>query len=121
MKVAIVLMGLILAGTVSCSEAVPIEDSPPPAPTGEGDSAGRAACALFQSVASDAQGEALSESEVASGLEEVGRVGEDSTNRSIKTNAVEVAAEANVLSMINGEPNGPQDALAEACQRAYPT
>ena len=121
MKVAVVLFASILAGMASCSEAGSSEDPSPSATTIGGNSAGGAACALFRSVASDAQGDALSESEVASGLEEVGRIGENSTNRAIKTNAVKVAAEADVLSMVNGEPNGAQDALADACDEAYPS
>jgi serine/threonine protein kinase len=48
-------------------------------PTNDGDSAGESACSRFRDVAAGAFGETLSESEVVSGLEEVGSLAQNST------------------------------------------
>jgi hypothetical protein len=106
--VAILLMGLVILTGAACGSA-----------DGD-DSAGQDACARFREVAAGAYGESMSESEVVSGLEEVGSIAEDSTTPAIRDNAAKVAEEANAQSMISGEPNGPQDAFADACNDAYP-
>ena len=117
-RVVLLLVGLILTG-VACSSSGPSTDTPD-ALTNGGDPAGESACSRFRDVAAGAFGETLSESEVVSGLEEVGSLAEESTNPAIRDNAQEVAAEANAQAMISGEANSAQDALAEACNEAFP-
>jgi len=130
--VVAVLVGLMIVTGASCSSTT---DVPGPAtsslstatstsvadpPADERDSAGEAACTRFRDVASGAFGESMSKSEVVSGLKDVGDIAADSTNPAITDNAEEVAAEANAGSMISGTANGAQDALADACNDAYP-
>jgi hypothetical protein len=84
----------------------------------EADPAGRAACTRFRKLAADAFGETTSENEVVSGLEEVGSLAADSTNPDIRENGARVSEQAKAASMISGQPNEAQDALADACNAA---
>ena len=121
-----VLVGLMIVTGAACDSSKPGPSDPTIIPTSdapapEDDSAGEQACALFRDVASGAFGESMSEPEVVSGLQDVGDIAADSTNPAIRSNAEEVAAEGNAQSMINGTANRAQDALAEACNEAYPS
>ena len=108
----LLVLGLVLSG-VACSSQSPASDN-------EGDSAGQRACSRFREVAAGAYGESLSKAEVVAGLREVGNLARDSTTPAIKDDAQAVAAEANAKALIDGEANAAQDALAEACNEAYP-
>jgi hypothetical protein len=121
-KLAVVLVGLMILTLTgaACSATESSPSAPGSAPADGGDSAGEQACSRFREVASGAFGESLSESQVVSGLEDVGAIAADSTNPAIKDNAKQVAAEADAGSMISGAANGAQDALAEAFNEAYP-
>jgi hypothetical protein len=90
------------------------------APDGGGDSAGQAACERYRDIAVDAFSETISESEVVAGLQEVGSLATEATDPAIRDNAAAAAEEGNASAMINGDPNPAQDALAEACNSAFP-
>lgn len=83
------------------------------------DPAGQATCSRFREVSGDAFAEVLSETEVVSGLREVGSLAEDSTTPAIRQNGLRVGVEANANAAISGEPDPAQDALAEACNAAF--
>lgn len=122
----VILAGLLLVTGAACDSSEPGPSDPTIIPTSDApapddDSAGEQACAVFRDVASGAFGESMSESEVVSGLKDVGDIAADSTNPEIRDSAAEVAAEANAGSLISGTANDAQDALAGACNDAYPT
>ena len=58
--------------------------------------------------------------EVVSGLKEVGELGATATNMSISALAVQVGEEANARALISGRADQALDALAEACNEAFP-
>ena len=103
-------MAAILAG---CGT----EEPSGPGPTGE-DSAGRAACSRFREVAFGAAGEELSRSQVV--LREVGDLAADSTDPAIRDNGIAAAEETYVRALVSGEPDPTLDALADACDAAFP-
>jgi hypothetical protein len=94
-------------------------DGGPEEPSG-GDAAGRATCSRFRDLSFDAFGETLSERQIVAGLREVGDLAADSTTPAIRDNGVAVGEEANAATLISGEPNPAQDALAESCNSAFP-
>jgi hypothetical protein len=76
-------------------------------------------CQKFRDVAGGAFGESMSNDQIASGLDEVGTLAQTATGDIAKYRQ-QVAAEANVKSLVNGSPNKAQDGLSEACNAAYP-
>jgi hypothetical protein len=80
----------------------------------------RATCARFREVAGGAFGESLTSAEVESGLKEVGVLGETARDPSISRLAVQAGGEANARALITGEPDKTLDALADACNQAFP-
>ena len=85
-----------------------------------GDAAGRAACDRFRRLAGDAFAETISARQVEEGLREVGDLAADSTDSAIRESGIRVGEEASAATMISGEPDPAQDALAGACNAAYP-
>jgi hypothetical protein len=79
-------------------------------------------CDRFRDVAAGAFGESMSAAQVVDGLKEVGELGTTATNPSISTPAVQVGEEANAhaRALIAGNADKPLDALADACNQAFP-
>jgi hypothetical protein len=62
----------------------------------------------------------MSFAQIVDGLKEVGELGTTAANPSISTLAVQVGEEANARALISGSPNRALDALAYACNEAFP-
>jgi hypothetical protein len=77
-------------------------------------------CDRFREVATGAFGESMSAAQVVDGLKEVGGLGTTATNPSISTAAVQVGEEANARALIAGNADPAMDALADACNEAFP-
>jgi hypothetical protein len=89
-------------------------NSPPVSDTSE------AACSKFPEVSAGAFGESMSFEQIVSGLKEVGDLGTTATNSKISGLAIQAGEEANARALISGKPDPTLDALAEACNKAFP-
>jgi hypothetical protein len=105
-------------GTCSTESSTPAENTSASPPT-VGDTS-EAVCAKFRQVAAGAFGESLSVQQVMTGLKEVGELGTTSTNPSISRLAVQAGEEADARALISGKTDRTLDALAEACNKAFP-
>jgi hypothetical protein len=95
-------------------------DEQPSAQTSAQPDTSQATCAKFREVSAGAFGESLTRSEVEAGLKEVGVLGETAREPSISRLAVRAGEEANARALISGEPDETLDALADACNEAFP-
>jgi hypothetical protein len=117
--VAAVLVGLWILGTVSQEDDAPAgtsqaETVEPVADTSE------EVCTRFREIAAGAFGESMSFAQIVDGLEEVGELGTTAADPSISTLAVQVGQEHNGRALISGSPDRSLDALADACNDAFP-
>jgi hypothetical protein len=79
-----------------------------------------AVCSKLREVAAGAFGESMSLAQVVDGLEEIGELGTTAAVPSIRSLAIQAGKEANAQALISGKPDQTLDALAEACDEAFP-
>lgn len=109
----VVVAGLVVFGTACSTDTTSSNGT-----TSATDTSAQV-CQKFRDVAAGGFGESMTNQEIAAGLAELGSLAATATG-DIAKYGKQVAAEANVMSLVNGSPNGAQDGLAEACNEAYP-
>ena len=115
----------VAASLGACSSASPtdqpdkeVASSPASSPTA-GDTS-EAVCSKYREVAAGAFGESMSLEQVVNGLKEIGELATTAADPSISSLAFQAGEEANAQALISGKPDQTLDALAEACNEAFP-
>jgi hypothetical protein len=112
------IAAIAIAATLgACSSEAPTDDGS--GATQPAHDTSEAVCTKFREVAGGAFGESLSPEQVVEGLEEVGELGSTAADP-IGSLAVQAAEEANAQALISGNPDQTLDALADACNEAFP-
>ena len=113
------LVTVTVVGALAACEASTTDEQPSEQPSAKPDTS-QATCTKFREVAGGAFGESLTRAEVEAGLNEVAELGETARDPSISSLAVQAGEEANARALISGEADETLDALADACNEAFP-
>jgi hypothetical protein len=112
----------VVALLAACGGSTTTDEQPsaePSTPSTEPDTS-QATCTKFREVSAGAFGESLTRSEVEAGLKEVGVLGKTAREPTISRLAVQAGEEADARALITGEADKTLDALADACNEAFP-
>jgi hypothetical protein len=117
-KRALVAMAAVTA-LAACGSSTS-DEQPSAQPSAQQQDTSQATCTKFREVSAGAFGESLTRAEVEAGLKEVGVLGQTARDPTISGLAVQAGEEANARALLTGEADKTLDALANACNEAFP-